>query len=122
MSPPKASSTILLEPSSTTNSIGSSSPVSPVSTKSYFPRKAGTSFSLFARFFDSTSSQQHGQKTLFKHDRRWRWWNFIAIMIVLLIIAQAAVLCKGYKDLLNQESSAVRIGKTKTTTNYMSMT
>jgi glycogen synthase len=114
MSLPKVSATTLLEPVS---SIKSTAPVSPISTKSFSPQtmqKTGTSSSFLASFLDSSPSQQQQRSptTLFRHDKRWRWWNFISIFTILLIIFQVTVLCKGYKDLLNRESSAIRIGKT----------
>jgi hypothetical protein len=98
--------TTLLEPA----------PVSPISTKPCFPQSMQSS--IFANFLGSPSSssspqQQRSPTTLFKHDKRWRWWNFITIFTALLIIAQVIVLCNGYKDLLNQESSAIRIGNNK---------
>lgn len=49
-------------------------------------------------------------KTSFSYQKKWRWWNFLGIFIVLLILSEIAVLVMSY-NLLHLKTSPIRIGE-----------
>lgn len=46
-----------------------------------------------------------------KDAKRWRWWNFLSIFIVFIILSEVAVLVMTYKLLSQPEVSPIRFGK-----------
>ncbi|KAI8076711.1 starch synthase catalytic domain-containing protein [Gilbertella persicaria] len=99
------------EINSTHTAIANSNPDSPNSTIfTSKPSAARRTGSFMEPFLASSSVQQHTPITLFKQDKKWRWWNFLSIFITLLIIGEIAVLSTSYNT-LNQESTSIRFVK-----------
>lgn len=48
--------------------------------------------------------------THMKKDRKWSWWNFLSLFVLLLILVELIMLCTSY-TLLHDERPLVTIGR-----------